>query len=194
MLEQRVVRWLYRRLGRRYKLAFLATQIPTSIAVGLVFIGLLSSYYHPSASEFLIAAGTTTVFVTIGVGYALMRYRTELSRLFDWRELKVRNDEETIAAWDAAMNLPLRSFRRNSLLTNAVAAIPSIAVTMIVWDLPLSALPPLLAVGDDRRVLRHDPHVLDRRAADAPGDRGDRRAAARGRRLHAATACRCASA
>ncbi len=145
MLEQRVVRWLYRRLGRRYKLVFLATQIPTAIGVGLVFIALLSSYYHPSASEFLIAAGGTSVFVAIGVGYALHRYRAELTRLFDWSELKVRNDEETIAAWDAAMNLPLRSFRRNSLVTNAVAALPSIAITVIVWDLPMSALPPLLA-------------------------------------------------
>jgi adenylate cyclase len=145
MLEQRVVRWLYRRLGRRYKLAFIATQIPTSIAVGFVFIALLSSYYHPSAGEFLISCAATAVFVAIGVGYALTRYRSELTRLFDWQELTVRNDEETIAAWDAAMNLPLRSFRRNSLVTNAVAALPSIAVTMLVWDLPLGALPPLIA-------------------------------------------------
>jgi class 3 adenylate cyclase len=147
MLEQRVVRWLYRRLGRRYKLAFLATQIPTSVGVGLVFVALLSSFYHPSASEIAIVAGATTLFVTIGVGVALQRYRHELSLLFDWRELEVKNDDETVAAWDAAMNLPLRSFRRNSLLTNAIAALPSIAVTLIVFDLPLSALPPMLVAA-----------------------------------------------
>jgi class 3 adenylate cyclase len=145
MLEQRVVRWLYRRLGRRYKLVFLAVQIPTSIAVGLVFLALLSSYYHPSSGDFLITAGAMTFFVAVGVGIALNRYRHELVLLFDWRELEVTNDEETVAAWDAAMNLPLRSFRRNSLLTNAIAALPSLVVVMFVWDLPFNAIFPLLA-------------------------------------------------
>lgn len=140
-----MVRWLYRRLGRRYKLVFLATQIPTSIGVGLVFLALLTSYYHPSASEFLIAAGAMAFFVFFGVGIALNRYRHDLALLFDWRELQIRDDEETVAAWDAAMNLPLRSFRRNSLLTNSVAALPSLAVTMVVWDLPFTAIFPLLA-------------------------------------------------
>jgi adenylate cyclase len=144
MLEQRVVRWLYRRLGRRYKLVFLATQIPTSIAVGLVFVALLSSYYHPSASDLAIAAGAVSVFTALGVGFALKRYRHDLALLFDWRELDVRNDEETVNAWDAAMNLPLRSFRRNSLITSAIAALPSVAIIMIAFGLPLSAVFPLL--------------------------------------------------
>ncbi|HEX6390975.1 MAG TPA: adenylate/guanylate cyclase domain-containing protein, partial [Solirubrobacteraceae bacterium] len=58
-----------------------------------------------------------------------------------------RNDEETVAAWDAAMNLPLRSFRRNSLATSAIAALPSIAVIIVVFDLPVMAALPLLAAA-----------------------------------------------
>jgi adenylate cyclase len=41
----------------------------------------------------------------------------------------------------------MRSFRRDSLTTNAIAALPSVAVMVIVLDLPLSAYPVVLAAG-----------------------------------------------
>jgi len=147
MLEQRVARHLYRRLGRRYKLVFLGVQIPSSVAVALLFVGLLASFYRPSTGEFLLAAAVTSAFTVIGVGLALNSYRHDLSLLFDWREKESPSDAETIAAWDAAMNLPLRSFRANSLRTVSVASLPSIVALLLIFDLPIEAGPVILAAA-----------------------------------------------
>jgi class 3 adenylate cyclase len=143
----RLARRLYERLGRHYKLVFLATQIPASVLVALGVVGVLASYYHPSLADAGLIAATASAFTAAGVGYAILRQRRALVDMADWGRKEAPTAAETIAAWDAATNFPMRSFRRNSLMTNSIAALPSVAVIVIVLGLPLSAYPVVLAAG-----------------------------------------------
>lgn len=143
----RLARMLFVRLGRRYKLVFVVTQIPASVLVALGVVGLLASYYHPSVGDGAIIAASTSAFTALGIVLTLWRHRAWLDSIAEWDADGVPAEDETVAAWDAAVNFPMRSFRRDSLLTNAVAAVPSIAVIVIVLGLPLSAGPVLLAAG-----------------------------------------------
>jgi class 3 adenylate cyclase len=144
----RFARLLYERLGRRYKLVFAATQIPASILVAVGVLGILAAYYHPSLADAALIGAATSAFTAAGVGLAISRQRGALLDIAEWGERgALPTAAETIAAWDAAANFPMRSFRRDTVTTNCIAALPSVAVMVIVLDLPLSAYPVLLAVG-----------------------------------------------
>ena len=143
----RIVRQLYERLGRRYKIVFLATQIPASVFVALGVVAILFSYYSPSVTDGIVIALSTSFFTTIGVTLAVSRQRGALSDMADWVMKEAPTEAETVTAWDAATNFPMRSFRRNSLTTNMIAALPSVAVMVIVLKLPVTAYPVLLAAG-----------------------------------------------
>jgi len=143
----RLVRRLYERLGRHYKLVFIATQIPASILVALGVVGVMASYYHPSTHQLLLSALSASVFTAAGVSYAIARQRQALLAMADWGKTGSPTPEETVAAWDAATNFPMRSFRRNSLAVNSIAALPSVALITAILKLPVSAFPVLLAAG-----------------------------------------------
>jgi hypothetical protein len=80
----RLARRFYERLGRRYKLVFLATQIPASVLIALGVVGALASYYRPSLSDAALIAVTTSAFTAAGVGFAISRQRRALVDLADW--------------------------------------------------------------------------------------------------------------
>lgn len=143
----RFARFLYRRLGRRYKFVFVATQIPASVLVAVGVVGVLASYYHPSFADAILITATTSGFTAVGVAWALVRQRGELGHVVEWGRQGVPSAAETIAAWDAAANFAMRSFRRNSLETNAICVLPSITVMTIVLGVPLAAFPVLLVAG-----------------------------------------------
>jgi adenylate cyclase len=88
-----------------------------------------------------------SVFTIAGVSYAIARQRKALVEMADWGKVGTPTQEETAAAWDAATNFPMRSFRRNSVAVNSIAAIPSVAIITAILGLPASAFPVLLAAG-----------------------------------------------
>ncbi|MDQ6731890.1 MAG: hypothetical protein M3022_16790 [Actinomycetota bacterium] len=115
------------------------------IAVG--FVAILASFYRPSLADAALIAAATSAFTAAGVGRAIARQRGAMADLADWRLKKAPTGAETTVAWDAATNFPTRSFRRDSLATSSIAALPSVAVVMIVLSLPVGAYPVILAVG-----------------------------------------------
>src|SRR5438270_72086 len=84
---------------------------------------------------------------SVTASLSLARHRKWLERIAEWDANGVPTGADTAAAWDAAVNFPMRSFRRDSLMTNATAALPSIAVIAVVLGLPPSAYPVLLVAG-----------------------------------------------
>jgi adenylate cyclase len=142
----RFARFLFERLGRRYKLVFVATSVPASLFVALGMVGLLAAYYHPSPADEILIAVATSCFTVAGVVVAISRQRAAIAWIAEWDALSA-SAAETVAAWDAATNFPMRSYRSSTPLVNSIAALPSVAVIEIVLGLPLSATPVLLAAG-----------------------------------------------
>lgn len=143
----RIVQRLYQRLGIRYRLLFPLAQDPAVIVIATLAVVLLTSYYERTTGELLamIAVG-----VAAGLGataYALYRGRPYLDRVYAWMETPpgASTDAETIAAWDAATNFPMRSFRANAAIVGLIAALPTIAFIVLLLDLSWIAAPVLLA-------------------------------------------------
>ena len=59
--------------------------------------------------------------------FALWRGRPYLERALAWQSSPAPSAEESIAAWDAATNFPMRSFRANVVSVGTIAAAPAVA-------------------------------------------------------------------
>jgi adenylate cyclase len=141
----RLARRVYRRLGCDYKLVFAVTQEPAALVVATVTILLVTSYYDPSIGKVLACLGIGWVATIAAVSYALWRGRPYLARVEAWQKAGEPTGEQSIAAWDAATNFPVRSFRANLAMVNAIAALPSVAAMTAVLHQPWWAAFVLLA-------------------------------------------------
>jgi class 3 adenylate cyclase len=143
----RLARRLYERLGRRYKLVFLMTQEPAAMAVGTLAVLLLSSYYHPSTGDVFAMLGVMWASVVVAIGYAAWRGRPYLERVTAWQESEAPTDAESSAAWDAATNFPMRTFRANALWVGTIAALPTAACITAILGLDWTDTPIVLAAA-----------------------------------------------
>src|SRR4051812_4280252 len=141
----RVLWRLYRRLGRHYSLLFPIAQDPASIGIATIAVLLLTAYYDPTSGELwlMLAAGWASSLVAIW--YAFWRSRPYHARVVRWIDTDDPTSEETVAAWDAATNLPMRSFRANAGIVAAVAAVPAIAVIAATLNLDWGGVLVLIA-------------------------------------------------
>ena len=138
------VRRLYHRLGPRYSIAFILTSGPAATLVGLGTIAILASFYEPSAGDLALLLGITAVVVFASVMFPLVRSRAEFERVLAWSQIPAPTPAETVAAWDSATNLPMRSFRRDALRVAALSSLPCTLAVVLVLDLEWYAVPVLL--------------------------------------------------
>ncbi|MHB8659721.1 MAG: adenylate/guanylate cyclase domain-containing protein [Solirubrobacteraceae bacterium] len=141
----RAVTHLYARLGSRYKAVFAFAQIPAALVVAVVAVLLLVSYYRASAgqiADMLVIAGGATV---LAVGFALSRAESFLEHVVAWQQDPAPSPELSSAAWDAATNFPMRSYRANALCVGSIAAVPTIGAMMAILGLGIGAAPALVA-------------------------------------------------
>jgi adenylate cyclase len=141
----RLVRRLYRRLGRRYTLLFPVAQDPTSLGIGTIAVLLLSSYYDTSGGQRLGMLAVAWVAVAVAVLIAFRRGQRYFDRVHAWQASDTPTPQESIEAWDAATNFSMRSFRANVLVVNSVAIVPTAGVIAAIIGLPWTAVPVLCA-------------------------------------------------
>jgi adenylate cyclase len=141
-----LLRRSYRRLGARYTMVFLLTQIPAAGVIAFVVVGVLAAYYDPSVPEVLLLGAITAAFTALGVAFTIVRQYATLAPIVNWRR-GTSSREETIQAWDVATNYPVRSFRRNSLIANTIVVLPSAVAMVLVLHLPAHAYPAVAGAG-----------------------------------------------
>jgi class 3 adenylate cyclase len=143
----RLLRRSYDRLGTRYFVVFLASQIPAAALIAFVIVGILAAYYDPSLGSILLLAAITAALTAGGTAFSILRQRSTLTPMADWHGRGVATPAETIAAWDSATNYSVRALRRNSLIANAMVVLPSAVAMVLVLDLPARAYPAVAAAG-----------------------------------------------
>src|SRR5436190_2137092 len=126
----RFVRRVYQRLGPRYRYVFPLAQDPAALGIATVAVLLVSSYYDPSGGEVLAMLAAVWCSTAVAVLVSFWRGRRYMELVLAWQNADSPSPEESIAAWDAATNFPVRSFKANVLVVNAVAAVPAVAAVM----------------------------------------------------------------
>jgi adenylate cyclase len=143
----RLMRRAYERLGPRYFVVFLASQIPAAALIAFAIVGVLAAYYDPPLGSVMLLAGITAVLTAGGTAFSILRQRSALAPMTRWRGRGVATARDTIAAWDSATNYAVRSLRRNSLIANAMVVLPSAVAMVLVLELPARAYPAVAAAG-----------------------------------------------
>ena len=141
----RFIRRLYRRLGRNYRFVFPLAQDPGSLFLAAVTVVLLTSYYGPTAGELAIMVAAAWASTLASLTFAHAMGRPYLSRFVAWQETENPSAEQSVEAWDAATNFPMRSFRSNVVIVAVIVTAPAVAVIVLTLDLPWTAVPVLVA-------------------------------------------------
>jgi class 3 adenylate cyclase len=131
----RVMGWLYRRLGSRYWAVLIAGEAGVSVFVVLVTVAILTTYYGGSVGQAGWIALTGCGLTVLAVLWAAMQARAAFDTVQSWRRAAAPTPELTVAAWEAATTLTLRQYRRNSWWVNAFVVLPTCALTTVLFDL-----------------------------------------------------------
>jgi adenylate cyclase len=138
--------WLYRRVGKHYPAVFFLLQLSVGLFVSAGTLWLITFYYEASSSQFvnllLIVEGLAISFLSIGYVKAIPRLRPVKAWING-----ARDRAATLAAWDAAVNLPIRVLRRDAWLPGLLVTPPAACAIVLVLDLHWSSLVPLLGLG-----------------------------------------------
>jgi adenylate cyclase len=141
-----LLRSAYRRLGARYTLVFLLTQIPAAALIAFVVVGVLAAYYDPSVPDVLLLGAITAGFTALAVAYTIVRGYPTLAPIVNWRR-GASSAAQTIEAWDVATNFPVRSLRRHTLFANAIVVLPTAVAMVLVLHLRARAYPAVAGAG-----------------------------------------------
>ena len=141
----RLARTLYEKFGRHYRLIFFLAEEGAASGVAALAVYLITSYYDPSGREMLLMLLAGWIFTMAAVAWALYRGDAYLVKVVAWQNSAAPTVEESVAAWEAATNFPIRSFRANSVTVGSIAALPMIVLIEIILDLSWTATPVLLA-------------------------------------------------
>jgi class 3 adenylate cyclase len=140
------MRWLYRRLGRAYPVAFFVVQVVVGTVVTAGTVLLLTIFYPATPREKVTLLVITEALTLAGLAFVFARVVPRLRPLVAWIGGR-RDRESSLAAWDAAVNLPSRVFRRDIWLPCVLVGLPSVLAVMVVLGLGWTALPPLLVAA-----------------------------------------------
>jgi adenylate cyclase len=141
----RLIRRLYRRLGRHYRFVFPLAQDPGSLFLATVTVVLLTSYYEPTRGELLTMLAAAWASTLASLAFAHWMGRPYLARVLAWQETENPSAEQSVEAWDAATNFPMRSFRANVLVVAVIVTAPAVAVIVVTLGLSWTAVPVLVA-------------------------------------------------
>jgi adenylate cyclase len=144
-------RWLYERLGRHYPVAIFALQVFIGVSATGGALVLLGVYYDADWTQRLQMLGISETAVLLGLCAGFWKIQRRLGAVREWIDGR-RDPETALAAWDAAMNLPIRVFKHDvlkpSVLVGVVSSIAAIVILHLTWlsFFPLMAAS-LIAIG-----------------------------------------------
>ena len=162
-----VITFLYRRLGKRYPLVFMAAELQTALFIVAGTLALFTFYFEGDTSEYLTILVVALVLTEGAILASLWRLRPQIRPLSDWIAGD-RDEESTERAWTAAAGLPIVLLRRDLPIPVLISVIPTCIIGIVVLDLPVLAIFPLLAAAVGRDGLLGDPALPRGRGRHAP--------------------------
>lgn len=143
---QRLLTWLYRRMGRAYPFAFIAAEFQSAWLIAAGTLAIFSLYYDAPFHDYLLLGAVVFMMTAIALTWALARSFTYVAPVSRWIASE-DHDEPVLAAeaWAAAVGLPLHMIRRDLKLPILLVALPSSIGGAIILGLSPLAVIPLFA-------------------------------------------------
>jgi adenylate cyclase len=126
--------WLYRRLGKRYPVAFVTAELQSAYVIVAATPGLFTFFYDASAGDYLKTLVVVEALTVIGVWITLARTYPRVAPIGEW--IGGRRDEgSTARAWSAAVGLPLDLLRNDIKIPLGIVVLPGCAAATAVLHL-----------------------------------------------------------
>jgi adenylate cyclase len=138
--------FLYRKLGSSYPFAFLMLELQSAFVITAGTIFLFSFYYDAPDDDFLLVGAIAMVLTALAVAATLVRLFPKMRPLSRWIAGK-RSPEDTEDAWRAAIDLPLRMIRSDVWVPIVGVVLPTVIVSLFVFDAPWYSFFPLFAAA-----------------------------------------------
>src|SRR3954454_12921711 len=127
--------WMYRKLGWRYFWAYVAFDVVSAVLTTLATLGIFALYTDPSWDEFVRAFVVAEVFVTLGLGFVMLRAKGLAWPIVEWlRAGKPRDD--ALDVWERAARLPRDFVVANGWQVFLIIGVPIAVFLTIDFDLP----------------------------------------------------------
>ncbi len=104
-------RWLYRKLGHRYFLAYLAFEVTSALAISVATVGIFSLYQRISNAQMHVITLVSWACVLVGLAAGVSKVARSSWPLREWLA-GTRGPEGAAEAWRAAVGLPLEFVTR----------------------------------------------------------------------------------
>jgi adenylate cyclase len=142
-MVQRILAWLYRRLGYLYPSTFIVAELQSAWVISIATLGLFSLYYDAPFEEFALVGAIVLGLTGTSVLIAMVRTIARARPITRWIASDDRDDPRLAGeAWGAAVGLPQRVISRDMKLPILVVALPgSIAALVVLGLSPLAFLP-----------------------------------------------------
>ena len=96
-MVQRLLTWLYRRLGRSYPFAFIALELQTAWTIAAGTIAIFSLYYDAPFHDYLLLGGVVFLLTAMALSWALYRCFRYVAPVSKWIASE-DHDEPVLAA------------------------------------------------------------------------------------------------
>jgi len=136
--------FLYKRLGARYPLAFMAVELQTALLIVAGTLALFTFYIDGSADEYLSVLVIALVLTELAILATLWRIRGQIEPIREWIDGD-RDEDSTHDAWSAAINLPVLLLKRDLPIPVVISVLPICLISLVILDLPALAIFPVLA-------------------------------------------------
>ncbi|HEX7739573.1 MAG TPA: adenylate/guanylate cyclase domain-containing protein [Marmoricola sp.] len=134
-MRLRVVRWLYRRLGRQSWLVLAVTQGSAAAFVAVVTVLLSATYFDPPRNRALVVALIGAAASAAVVAVVAYEQRAILERLHTWREAPEHDPAETVTLWNQVVSETWERFRSRSGKINVCAVLAATVAAATLWNI-----------------------------------------------------------
>lgn len=143
----RVLDWLYARLGRKYWVVLALGQGLISIMVVVLSLLGIAMFLRPGLHDLVIIAGVGSLLTIVATASSTFTGRDAYDLIEAWHDDPNPSEGATVKAWRAASTIVLTQYRRRSPIVNAVIVIPTLGLAVALMHLNwLGALSLVLAV------------------------------------------------
>jgi adenylate cyclase len=138
-----LLNWLYRKLGKRYPVAYLTAELQSAFLIVAATLWLFTFFYDASTGDYLITLAVVEGLTVIGVWVTLHRTYPRLAPIRDWIGGR-RDPDSTSRAWSAAVGLPLTLLRYDVKIPLFIVVLPACAAATAILGLGVLNFIPLV--------------------------------------------------
>lgn len=134
ILVRQLLRSLQSRLGARYWMVLVVGQSLAWLPIAILWFLIIAPYYRASPRDVVFVVVAAGVLTSTATAYTAVRARPSFRLVVAWCRADAPTPRHAEAAWAVSTSSAYEQYRRDVVVVNSIAVIPSCLVAIILWD------------------------------------------------------------